>query len=149
MIIAQGKRGTSAALGMRHKMIPSLFSNLGCGLPRAAASAALPWAIILPPLPGLLPSRRYGEVNRRPHERRTTQSIWSTLGEPSGRSLDIRSGCLLTWTVNRDMKLHSILFGGSGFPTKPCVSPQVFHGSMRLMGCPEVGATVRGMKPSR
>jgi hypothetical protein len=27
-IIAQGKGGTSAALGKRHKMIPSLFSNL-------------------------------------------------------------------------------------------------------------------------
>ena len=27
-IIAQGKRGMSAALGKRHKMIPSLFSNL-------------------------------------------------------------------------------------------------------------------------
>jgi len=28
MKVAQGKRGTSAALGKRHKMIPSLFSNL-------------------------------------------------------------------------------------------------------------------------
>ena len=36
------------------------------------ASAALPGAIILPPLPGLLPSPRFGEVNRRQmnHERR-------------------------------------------------------------------------------
>src|SRR5690242_19097198 len=70
-ITAQGKRGTSAALGMRHKMIRSLVSNrvwrpkgakpdwkqerLGAGwcLPRAAASAALPWAVIRPPLTGL------------------------------------------------------------------------------------------------
>ena len=28
-IIARGKRGTSAALGKRHKMIPSLFLSLG------------------------------------------------------------------------------------------------------------------------
>jgi len=34
-------------------------------------------------------------------------------------------------------------------PTKPCVCPQVLHGSMRLMGGPAVGATVRGVKPSR
>ena len=50
--------------------------------------------------------------------------------------------------VGCDMKLHSALLGGA-ILTKPCVCPQVFHGSMRLMGCPEVGANVRGMKPSR
>ncbi len=50
--------------------------------------------------------------------------------------------------VRCDMKLHSVLLGGA-ILTKPCVCPQVLHGSMRLMGCPEVGATVRGMKPSR
>ena len=50
--------------------------------------------------------------------------------------------------VSCDMKLHSVLLGGV-ILTKPCVCPQVLHGSMRLMGCPEVGATVRGMKPSR
>jgi len=33
--------------------------------------------------------------------------------------------------VSCDMKLHSILLGWTGFLTKPCVSPQVFHGSMR------------------
>ena len=69
LIIAQGKRGTSAALGGARKMISSFFpSGLArrrrakpegkkeavCGgfLPRAAASAALPWAIILLPLRG-------------------------------------------------------------------------------------------------
>jgi hypothetical protein len=36
--------------------------------------------------------------------------------------------------VRRDMKLHSVLLGWTGFLTKPCVSPQVFHGSMRLAG---------------
>ena len=74
--IAQGKRGTSAALGYEPKMISLLFpiwfgapgarqtrlekERLGVGwrLPRAAASAALPWAIITPPRAGL----------RRPHE---------------------------------------------------------------------------------
>ena len=50
--------------------------------------------------------------------------------------------------ANRDMKLHSILFGGSGFPTKPCVSPQVFHGSMRLAGLGRVVNTARGVEPS-
>ena len=39
--------------------------------------------------------------------------------------------------VRRDMKLHSILLGWTGFLTKPCVSPQVFHGSMRLAGWAE------------
>jgi hypothetical protein len=43
----------------------------------------------------------------------------------------------LTLSVRRDMKLHSILLGGTGFLTKPCVSPQVFHGSMRLAGWAE------------
>jgi hypothetical protein len=57
-------------------------------------------------------------------------------------------GAPLTSDVRCDMKLHSALLGGA-ILTKPCVCPQVFHGSMRLMGCPEVGATVRGMKPSR
>jgi hypothetical protein len=33
-------------------------------------------------------------------------------------------------SVRRDMKLHSTLLGWTGFLTKPCVSPQVFHGSM-------------------
>jgi hypothetical protein len=46
------------------------------------------------------------------------------------------------------MKLHSVLLGGA-ILTKSCVSPQVFHGSMRLSGGPEVGATARGMEPSR
>jgi hypothetical protein len=66
-IIAQGKR--SAALGYGRKMIPSFspsgFARLGRAkpegekevgwggsLPRAAASAALPWAIIFLPLRG-------------------------------------------------------------------------------------------------
>ena len=69
MIIAQGKRGTSAALGYGSKMISSFFLRVWrararrtrrkkevrwCApLPRAAAAAALPWATIMPPLPGL------------------------------------------------------------------------------------------------
>jgi len=52
-------------------------------LTRAALVPRLPWAIIMPPLPELLPSRGYGEVNRRPRERRATQRMWSSLGEPS------------------------------------------------------------------
>jgi hypothetical protein len=36
-----------------------------------------------------------------------------------------------------DMKLQSILLGWIGILTKPCVSPQVFHGSMRLAGWAE------------
>ena len=47
------------------------------------------------------------------------------------------------------MKLHSILLGGTGFLTKPCVSPQVFHGSMRLSGSGRVATTARGVEPSR
>jgi hypothetical protein len=39
------------------------------------------------------------------------------------------------------MKLHSVLLGWIGILTKSCVSPQVFHGSMRLAGCPE---SIRG-----
>jgi hypothetical protein len=39
------------------------------------------------------------------------------------------------------MKLYSILLGWIGILTKSCVSPQVFHGSMRLTGSPE---TFRG-----
>jgi hypothetical protein len=34
------------------------------------------------------------------------------------------------------MKLHSILLGGIGILTKSCVSPQVFHGGLRLAGSP-------------
>ena len=50
--------------------------------------------------------------------------------------------------VSCDMKLHSVLLGGA-ILTKPCVCPQVLHGSMRVTGGPGVGATVRGVKPSR
>jgi len=57
-------------------------------------------------------------------------------------------GAPLTSPVSFDMKLHSVLLGGV-ILTKPCVCPQVLHGGMRLMGGPGVGATVRGMKPSR
>jgi len=39
--------------------------------------------------------------------------------------------------VSCDMKLQSVLLGWKKFLTKPCVSPQVFHGSMRLAGSPE------------
>jgi len=51
--------------------------------------------------------------------------------------------------VCRDMKLHSTLLGWIGFLTKPCVSPQVFHGSMRLSGGGRVAITARGVEPSR
>ena len=51
--------------------------------------------------------------------------------------------------VSCDMKLHSVLLGGKKFLTKSCVSPQVFHGGMRLAGCGRVAVTVRGVKPSR
>ena len=87
-IIAQGKR--SAALGYGRKMIPSFFPSgfarqrrakpegkkevgWGGSLPRAAASAALPWATILPPLAGL----------RRPRGNRETLRNGSLCGEPS------------------------------------------------------------------
>ena len=40
----------------------------------------------------------------------------------------------LNQIVRCDTKLDSILLGGAGFLTKPCVSPQVLHGSMRRMG---------------
>src|SRR5664279_2397095 len=52
---------------------------------------------------------------------------------------DVAGGCSrpVSLGVRRDMKLHSILLGGTGFLTKPCVSPQVFHGSMRLAGWAE------------
>ncbi len=49
----------------------------------------------------------------------------------------------------RDMKLHSILLGWTGFLTKPCVSPQVFQGSTRPSGCGWVATTVGGVEPSR
>ena len=47
------------------------------------------------------------------------------------------------------MKLHSVLLGWTKVLTKPCVSPQVLHGSMRRTGSGPVAATVRGVKPSR
>jgi len=50
--------------------------------------------------------------------------------------------------VSCDMKLQSVLLGGA-ILTKPCVSPQVFHGSMRLTGSGWVAATARGVEPSR
>ncbi len=47
------------------------------------------------------------------------------------------------------MKLQSILLGWTQVLTKPCLSPQVFHGGMRLTGGGRVVTTVRGVKPSR
>ena len=44
------------------------------------------------------------------------------------------------------MKLYSTVLGGIGILTKPCVSPQVFHGSMRLAGRGVVTTDVRGLK---
>jgi hypothetical protein len=61
----------------------------------------------------------------------------------------IIGGASLSSVVRCDMKLHSVLLGWTEVLTKPCVSPQVFHGGMRLMGCNRVVATVRGVKPSR
>ena len=49
--------------------------------------------------------------------------------------------------VSREMKLHSILLGWTGCLTKPCVSPQVFHGSTRLAGCGWVATIARGVEP--
>jgi hypothetical protein len=63
-------------------------------------------------------------------------------------ALDALGPPRLSTIVSCDMKLHSVLLGGV-ILTKPCVCPQVFHGSMRLAGCGQVAATVRGMKPSR
>ena len=80
MIVAQGQRETSAALGSERKMIRSPFSGLarqpagapnqkkgrvGTGglLPRAATSAVLPWAIIMLPLRGA----EQASVTRRPY----------------------------------------------------------------------------------
>src|SRR5207249_4370648 len=84
------------------------------------------------------------------------ESVWST------RALErMRAGHLhrqfeslgppapLSSVVSRDMKLHSVLLGWTGFLTKSCVSPQVFHGSMRLTGGGRVAITVRGIEPSR
>ena len=61
----------------------------------------------------------------------------------------MRSAAIAHLCVRCDMKLHSILLGWTGFLTKPCVSPQVFHGSMRLSGSGWVAATARGVEPSR
>jgi hypothetical protein len=61
----------------------------------------------------------------------------------------LRPPASLSSAVSRDMKLHSILLGWTGFLTKPCVSPQVFHGSTRLSGSGWVATTVRGVEPSR
>ena len=55
---------------------------------------------------------------------------------------------LAAFRVSCDMKLLSVLLGGV-ILTKPCVCPQVLHGSMRLMGGVRESATVRGVKPSR
>jgi hypothetical protein len=55
----------------------------------------------------------------------------------------------LTSIVSCDVKLHSVLLGWMKILTKPCVSPQVLHGSMRRTGCDREITTVRGVKPSR
>jgi hypothetical protein len=48
-----------------------------------------------------------------------------------------------------DMKLYSVLPGGMEVLTRPCVCPQVLHGSMRLSGGDREVTTGRGLKPSR
>ena len=71
-------------------------------------------------------------------------------GNPAGSSIArwCQSSMAVCYTVRCDMKLHSVLLGGTGFLTKPCVSPQVFHGSMRLTGRGRVATTARGVEPS-
>jgi hypothetical protein len=69
-------------------------------------------------------------------------------GLPLNQLLNLLDPPPLSRSVNRDMKLQTILLGWN-FLTKPCVSPQVFHGSMRLTGCGWVATTVRGVEPSR
>ena len=60
-----------------------------------------------------------------------------------------RAARIVSSDVSCDMKLHSVLLGGTKVLTESCVSPQVFHGGMRLTGCGREAATVRGVKPSR
>jgi len=64
-------------------------------------------------------------------------------------SLPALTRLCVSFFVSRDVKLHSVLLGWIGFLTEPCVSPQVFHGSMRLSGCGRVATTARGVEPSR
>ena len=59
-----------------------------------------------------------------------------------------RSSGSFSFVVSCDMKLHSVLLGGA-ILTKPCVCPQVLHGSVRLTGGGRVAATDRRAKPSR
>src|SRR5436309_14633572 len=64
-------------------------------------------------------------------------------------ALHRRSPAAVAEIVSCDMKLHSVLFGWTRVLTKPCVCPQVLHGSVRLPGGGRVATTGRGMKPSR
>jgi hypothetical protein len=100
--------------------------------------------MIQEPTKGLRGSIKSMMTNRRcktPLRPKGKLRVPPTLNLYSGRRSHI-------FNVSCDMKLHSVLLGGA-ILTKPCVCPQVPHGSMRLAGGPEVGATVRGMKPSR
>ena len=63
--------------------------------------------------------------------------------------LNVGGAARVSFFVSRDMKLQSVLLGWTEVLTKPCVSPQVFHGSMRRTGCGRVATTVRGVEPSR
>ena len=65
--------------------------------------------------------------------------------------LDVNAsgGAPLSRNVSCDMKLHSVLLGWRKLLTRPCVSPQVLHGSRRLTGDGQVAVTVRGLEPSR
>jgi hypothetical protein len=77
-------------------------------------------------------------------------SLWVTGFTALSASADARcQRRSLSLVVGRDMKLHSILLGWTGFLTRPCVSPQVFHGSTRLSGRGRVATTARGVEPSR
>ena len=70
-------------------------------------------------------------------------------GERPRSSSDVLGPASLSSVVSCDMKLQSVLLGWSQDLTKPCVSPQVLHGSRRLTGDGQVAITVRGLEPSR
>ena len=74
--------------------------------------------------------------------------LW-TLDSHSSLHLEAIGPAPLSAGISCDMKLHSLLPGWKKFLTRPCVSPQVFHGGMRLTGGGREAATVRGVKPSR
>jgi len=87
----------------------------------------------------------HGAAANRRAAGRTVRLFCQRLLQPTGHF----RRWALSLAVTCDMKLHSILLGWTKVLTKSCVSPQVFHGSMRLTGCGREATTVRGVKPSR